>query len=457
MKKVIYSILIHLLRVAAGIKIRQVKPLIIGVTGSIGKTSCLHLLDAVIKTHYSVRTTFKANSEAGLPLGILGIRDKLSGFGVGGWLSAFLAIPGALLRRESFQVLIAEMGVDSPFEPQNMGYLLKIVQPKIGLLLNIAPVHTQQFAAALPNDQKNDVGALLSLIATEKGKLLISLPKNGTAIVNGDDERVVRIVPEIRAEVISVGEGSKNQVKLTGYSITQKGSTFTYRYNKNDYTITFPDKLLFKEFGVTVGFVLAVAQTLNIPLKEAITAIEADYHEPAGRLTVITGKNSTTIIDSSYNSSPEALRVTLTLLSELKTKGKKILVLGDMRELGELAESEHKKAASQIKTVGDLIVLVGPLMTKYTAPELVKTGHPKDKLLVFKTSEGVGEKLLPLLESGDIMLVKGSQNTVFLETIVKEVMAEPEKAKDLLCRQGKMWDEIREKYFSSHPNERVLP
>jgi hypothetical protein len=73
---------------------------------------------------------------------------------------------------------------------------------------------------------------------------------------------------------------------------------------------------------------------------------------------------------------------------------------------------------------------------------------------VYKTAEGVGKTLSKTLHKGDIILVKGSQNTIFLETVVAELMAEPEKAAEIICRQSHAWDAIREKYFRNNPNEK---
>jgi UDP-N-acetylmuramoyl-tripeptide--D-alanyl-D-alanine ligase len=163
-------------------------------------------------------------------------------------------------------------------------------------------------------------------------------------------------------------------------------------------------------------------------------------------MSLIEGKNGSTILDSSYNSSPLALKSTINSLRDLKAEGKKTLVLGDMRELGPLAESEHRELADIVAETADRVVLVGPLMKKYLLPELQKRDIPVD---TFLSSLGVGEFLINsgYVNNGDIILVKGSQNEIFLEQVVLELMEKPEEAKNLLCRQSTYWEKMRRKFF----------
>ncbi len=156
--------------------------IIIGVTGSAGKTSTMHALVAGLKSQFQVKYSQKANSESGIPLNILGLSMKDYSFK--DWLRVALGAPLKLLTNwQDYDIYVVEMGVDEPTEPKNMGYLLKIIRPQIAVFTSVTSVHSQQFEAAGYKDP-------LRAIAQEKGRLIASLPQDGWAILNGDDPLV---------------------------------------------------------------------------------------------------------------------------------------------------------------------------------------------------------------------------------------------------------------------------
>ena len=157
------------------------------------------------------------------------------------------------------------------------------------------------------------------------------------------------------------------------------------------------------------------------------------------------------IIDSSYNSSPAALLAAINLVKEVKIRGKKIGVLGDMKELGELAREEHEKVGKEAAKNFDFLVFVGPLMKKYAFPAALKAGFSEQKIFWFDKSKGVGEFVVKkLLDHDDLILIKGSQNTIFLEQVVYEIIKEKDKAKELLCRQSEYWEKTRKRFFENY-------
>lgn len=436
MKKYFSGFVLSYLRFFAKLKLRRINPKIIGVTGSVGKTSLITALHTIISPSLRTKTTFRGNSESGIPLEILGI--KMKNFSTLSWLTTMALAPLKLIDNEKYEVLIVEMGVDAPSEPKNMGYLLKIVKPQIGIMLNVAPVHTEQF--------NGDIDA----IAREKGLLVTTMDANGVAIVNGDDERIAKLIPEIKAKVLTFGNSFRFSLLTTNYQLQTFSTKFGFKYHNQGYELNFKNKVFFREYAHIFAAAILAAKELGISITNSIEKLERNYVLPLGRLSILRGENNSTIIDSSYNASPIAVMSCLELLKNIKTEGHKIAVLGDMRELGNLDAEEHRKVGQKIGEIADYVVFVGPLIKKYALPALLATGFDKGKTFSFEKSKGVGEFIRKnILYSEDLVLVKGSQNTIFLEQTVYELMREKTLAKKLLCRQSEYWQKTREKFFRS--------
>ncbi len=367
MGKRVSLLVLYYLRFWAKRKLDQIKPLIIGVTGSAGKSSCVAAIEAVLKEKFKVKTTGTTNSESGIPLAILGL--KPNDYSVLDWIRLVLLAPiGLISKGEREEVLICEMGIDSLEWPKNMDYLLTIVRPKIGVFLNALPVHTKQMKS-------------VENIFKEKSKLILSLPADGTAIVN-------EALPEIatKAKVIKF---------------------------KDDGSPIPPAVAVGKIFGIT-----------KLP----------KFDLPPGRGSFFEGINGSKIIDSSYNASPVTMVNALEFLK--KTVGKrKIAVLGDMRELGDLAEKYHREISQKADECANMIITVGPLCKQYF--------FKSSKLIVqWDNYYQAGEFLQKILQEGDVVLFKGSQNTIFLEGAVEMVLKNKKDA-DKLCRRGSFWEKQR--------------
>lgn len=352
-------LILNYLRFFAKLKLAQINPIIIGVTGSAGKSSCVAAIEAILKTKFRVKTTGTANSESGIPLAILGL--KLNNYSFFDWLRVILLAPFAKL--DKFDVLVAEMGIDELKPPKNMEFLLSIIQPKIGVFLNALPAHTEQ------------MGSVKNIFA-EKSKLIKSLPADGTAIINSE------------------------------YNIETKAKI-----------------IKFKDDGTAIPPALAVGKIFGINKMPK-------FDLPPGRWSIFEGINQSTIIDSSYNSSPVPAKIALEKLA--KYKNRKIAVLGDMRELGDLAKEEHQKLAEIAKKFADEIITVGPLWKQYA-----KFDHQFDNFYQ------AGKFLQTFIKKNDIILFKGSQNTIFLEGAIEMVLANKSDV-NKLCRRGKFWEKQRE-------------
>lgn len=430
-------IILEYLRFFAKWKLRRVHPKTIGVTGSVGKTGAINALDTIIAPSLKTKTTFQGNSESGIPLEILNIR--LHDFSLFSWLKAMVLAPIRVFDREIYDVLIVEMGVDAPYEPKNMGYLLKIVTPDIGIILNVAPVHTQQF-------QGN-----VEAIAKEKGLLVTTMSTSGTAIINSDDVRIRNLEKYISSTVKTFGFNKSATFRCVGYTLKKFTTVFTYEHEDKTVTLTFKNQLFIKEYAYMFAAVLLGACEVGVPLRDAMNRLEKNFRLPPGRLSVLKGEKNSVIIDSSYNASPVAVLAILKLLNDIPCSGKKIAVLGDMRELGILAQEKHREIGMKAAQSADEIILVGPLMKQFALPEILRSEFPKDRVFHFDTAGDVGQFILTKrLKKNDLILVKGSQNTIFLEQVVYELMKEKNRAKELLCRQSRYWQRVRNTFFSHH-------
>ena len=279
------------------------------------------------------------------------------------------------------------MGIDSPQWPKNMDYLLSVVQPNIGIFLNVSPVHMFNFNS-------------LEDIAQEKAKLVNQAK---VAIINPADKLVLKFTQ------------NKNLIKLTPVEIK-----FTNYHLPDVYQVGF-------------GAALSLAQLFHIPRSQAITNLQQNFSLPPSRSSLLDGIQHTTIIDSSYNSSPIAAAKLLNFLSTFP--GRKIAVLGDMRELGSSTAPQHRQIYQLALKSADLIISVGPETTAYFGTKAHK----------FTYWWQAADFLKSKIKSGDTILVKGSQNTIYLEELVKTILARPADATKI-CRQSPWWLKTKSKF-----------
>jgi UDP-N-acetylmuramoyl-tripeptide--D-alanyl-D-alanine ligase len=172
--------------------------------------------------------------------------------------------------------------------------------------------------------------------------------------------------------------------------------------------------------AITVG----IAKGITIP--KLIDAFEK-HSAPKGRMNILKGMNDSTIIDDTYNASPDALREGLTALASLQVSGKRIAVIGDMMELGNFSAEEHRKAGIQAIQSSDVLVTVGP-----------RAKVMSDKAIAFNNSIDAGEYLKTIISQGDVIYIKGSQS-MRMERTVKMILNDPSLAPKLLVRQEKEW------------------
>lgn len=419
MKAVFRFIIGGLLAFRAKSFLRSNRVQVIAVTGSVGKTSTKEAIFKLLSSKFDVYSSKKSfNTEFGLSLAVL--QQEESGFSSPiAWLRILKRV--FFDGKKVYGKIILEMGADKPGDIRK---LVKIAPPKIAVVTTIRPVHLApgQFTS-------------LEAIAKEKGELVRHLPKEGMAILNNDDE-LVRNMPTIAGKLTY---GVKNEAMLMGSDVRASAKDLQFKATFKGQSADFKVPVL-GEFQVYVLLpAIAVGLQLGMKLSECATAL-ADFSLPAGRMNPIAGINRSQIIDSSYNASPATVVTALELLDSLKAT-RKIAALGTMNELGEMTHSAHIEIGKKAAQVAGILVAVG-----HEAPTIkqgaLNGGMQEDQIFTFFDSEEAGRFLQGQLRQGDLVLVKGSQNRVRMEKLVKLIMKEPKKAGELLCRQGESWANI---------------
>jgi len=161
---------------------------------------------------------------------------------------------------------------------------------------------------------------------------------------------------------------------------------------------------------------------------------------PPGRMRLLSGIKETTIIDDTYNASPVAMERAIMTLKEIKGVKRRVAVLGDMMELGRFSVREHEKVGELVAKISDILITIGVRSHKI-ASTAIEYGMKKDSVYRCDSLDETRDVLDKILQNGDVVLVKGSQS-IRAEKIVEHIMAEPEKARDLLVRQSQIWKKI---------------
>lgn len=350
---------------------------IVGITGSVGKTSTKELVAAVLRQRYrTLKNQGNLNSETGLPLTLFNLN-------------------------ESYERAVLEMGMYAAGE---IATLCEIAKPKIGVVTLVAPIHLERLGT-------------IENIANAKAELVEALPADGWAILNGDDARVLAMREKTRANVLTYGLNPTND--LWADQITSNGldgMEFALHHGENHLHVRVP--LLGQHSVHTALAAAAVGLAQDLSWEEILLGL-ADVSAQL-RLIAVPGKSGITILDDTYNASPPSTLSALKLLSEMS--GRKVAVLGDMRELGAYEHEAHHIVGIRAADVADLIIAVGPL-GKLIGDAAVEEGHAE-----VHYAKGNGQAIAQinrLAQQGDIVLIKGSRGAQ-MEEIVRALALDTE-------------------------------
>lgn len=415
--------------------LNKYKPEVIGITGSVGKTSTKEVVSAVLEKKFRVRKNIKNyNNEIGVPLTIIGSESGNKNIFI--WIVIFLkAFWLILFRSKKYpEKLVIEMGAD---HPGDIKYLVEMAPCKIGIITaigSLGPVHLEFF---------KNVDELID----EKSNIIKHLSREGIAVLNRDDIHVYPLKTKTNAKIISFGFVEQADIRASDVSIADHveigerepitGVSFKLHYKESVVPIVL-SQVLGRHQIYSALCAAAVGTIYDINIAD-IAEVLRGYTPPPGRMHLIPGIKGTAIIDDSYNSSPVATIAAIKTLETLHLEeGKrKYAVLGDMAELGTYTEEGHEKVGQYVARVADILVTIGE-KGKMIAKAAKKNNMPEDRVFEFSNSNEAGRFLQERIKEGDLILVKGSQS-VRTEKVVKEIMAEPMRAKELLVRQSKTW------------------
>lgn len=406
--------------------IRKYKPKIVAVTGSVGKTSTKDAIFSVMSQFFYTRKSEKSfNSDIGIPLTIMGCPN--------GWYDPILWLKNIL---EGFyliffkapypQWLVLEVGADRPNDIKNVTKWLK---PDVVVLTAFAkvPVHIEFF--------KNR-----DAIIREKKYLVDALKHDGVLVVNGDDDDAMKIKDQSKNISIIYGTSSLCDLIASDEQIYYEdgkptGMTFKVKYENNIVPIVIKGSLGMQNVYASLA-ALAAGLSQKVNLVKAGEAL-LNHETPKGRMRIISGIQNIIIIDDTYNSSPVAATSALNTLKQIQTKGRKIAILGDMMELGKHSVEEHYEIGKLAAQSCNILLTVG-IRSRKIAEGALDAGMDDTKVFQYDNSDEVMKDMANLIQEGDTILVKGSQS-MRMEKIVKAIMAEPEKASELLVRQDEEW------------------
>lgn len=434
MKRFFKRIVISIISNLAHIQYLINKPFVVGITGSVGKTSTREAIFTVLSRYK--KNVFQApknyNGEIGLPLTFLMSSSGLSNPIL--WclviLKNIVKIPSnyilnLLHLRYYPQNIVAEYGIDHIGEMKDQ---LKIAIPNIAVVTKVALVHSQQMGD-------------INTIVREKSKLIEALAAKSFAILNYDDAKVRSMAKHTKANVIFIGEQNKKvDVGFSDLRVTRSGIAFRVHDNTNNRSSIMQISMFGKHIPYVILPAIAVGIIFDIPFTNIINALET-YKPPKGRLRVLDGIKNSIVVDGSYNASPTTMVTAIKIMDSFK-EFNRVLFLGDMRELGKYEGKEHKKLTTLIAKYSDKVILVGPLMNKYTKPALVKMGYSSKNIYVTLDSGKGGAHIHNLIKNNNkktIVVCKGSQNNIRLEKGIKLFLKSKVDAQNELARQDDQW------------------
>lgn len=417
-------------------------PTVIGIAGSVGKTSTKEAVATLLETagHTVTKSYGNLATDFGIALSLLGYRDtpatKL------GWLrvaarAAWGRPRRAMVAEKKSHYYVLEYSSDSAGDTT---FLTDRIPPQLAILCTIVPVHMEQYG-----DEATMVQETLSLIDP--------VGADGLVIANVDDPVQERELTKKRLAERPIrwyGVRAKNAPKKGGVWLTQperhdQGLRVQVQFIGNGVdSLTNHIKSVRAKTAVIAHYQLyplaaaaAVGEYLKLPVS-AIQAGLAAYQLPAGRGRLIEGRQDITIIDDTANASPEPVKMGLQTLKEFAGSRRRVAVLGNMNELGAHTEAAHQEVGAVAAKTADYFIALGPNASAMLTGAK-EAGMSESQMIAFPTPERLMSQMNQFFKRGDVVYLKASQNGMRLERIVKLLMLNPKDAPRLLVRQGKYW------------------
>lgn len=350
---------------------------IIGITGSNGKTTTKEMITSILKYTFPVLATEgNLNNQIGLPLTLLRLETK-------------------------YRVGILEMGASSRGE---IARLAQISAPQIGLVTNISKAHLEFFGC-------------IRDVVSGKMELIDALPKRGVAILNSDDVWLKRILntDRIKCKLITYGIKNRGHVYATHIKISSRGMEFRLHIGSKEERVRLSILGIFNVYNALAAS--AIGLSLNIDLSLIKQGLERFSPLPMHMERMYF--KGIEIINDAYNANPVSMKNAIITFSKSSSLGRKILVLGDMLELGKVAIGEHRKIGRIAARSSDILFTFGDLST-FIAHEAEKSGMNATNIFIFKDKKKLASELKKIVKNKDSILLKASR-AMRLEEVVEKL------------------------------------
>jgi len=335
--------------------------LIVGVTGSFGKTTTRALIHAILNEQFAgMQSPSNFNNQFGVPLSLLEIEDD-----------------------DEFAVL--EFGASAVGEIRE---LAELAAPEIGIITGIGPAHLCGFGS----EQR---------ILAAKSELLESLPSNGLAILAGDDSRLRQLAGQVVCRTILVGEGPQNDIRATHVNVSRDWLSF--RVDSDEFGL----HVIGRHYLSAALCAVAVGREVGIDSKRIAAGLES-FITPPGRCQ-LRSIGPWTVIDDTYNSNPASMQAALNVLRDWRTVGRKLLVVGDMLELGDRSAAYHRQLGADAAAAGVDFLLAYGQQAEQVIGGAAEEGVNKYRMAECEDFDAMLAVLNCWLEPGDVILVKGSR------------------------------------------------
>ena len=362
-------------RIALGIIAREERKRlgckVVGITGSVGKSTTKEMVSAVLETTYRVsKTPANHNNDIGMPM-------------------AILAMP------EDTEVAVLEMGMNHFRE---MAYLSHIGQPDVAVIVNIGTMHIEFLGSR-------------EGIRQAKLEILEGMAPDGKLLLNGSDD-MLKVLPEPVKQSVTYF-GMDDHCQLQAVDICQESGVLSYRVKGEN--LDFPVEMALEGMHFVADAMAAVAVGLELAVSpEAIARGLYAFRNMAGRQEIFE-KKGCTIIKDCYNAGPESMAASLAVLGA--KPGRKIAVLGDMLELGDCAPQEHFKVGEIAAKNADIVLAFGSNGCHVVAGAAGKQAES------FDCREAMAARLKEIARIGDVILFKGSRG-MRLELVLDQFLCE---------------------------------
>lgn len=349
---------------------------VIGVTGSVGKTTTRTMIHTALSPFLKgIQSPANYNNEFGVPLSIAQINSD-----------------------HAYAVL--ELGASHQGE---IRALAELSRPEIGVITGIGPSHLEHFGS-------------LERTADAKGELFEQLPENGLAILNGDDPFASCLISKASARTLKIGLSELNDIRAASLRQTSEGVSFKVEGTE------FFMPVLGKHFVYPALFAIAVAKEFGLSNQDLVEGIR--------QFTTVQGRchieqiGPWTIIDDSYNSSPVSMKAACQVIQDWTGTGKRIVVMGDMLELGAESSRYHQEIGELIASSGIDLLFVCGKQAEAVAKGAISETLSQDQVLQAADVSEIQKEFYSRLEPGDVVLIKGSRS-MRMERLIESLKQQP--------------------------------